>query len=85
MNDLQRPLGRGDAAALARVDRDRGAERAGEPLEAGLGDVVVVLAVEVLDVERDAGVLGEGLEELPEQLGVHIADLGRGKATFQTR
>ena len=55
--------------------RDRGAERAGQRLEAGLGDVVVVLAVEVLDVEREAAVLGEGLEELAEQLGVEIADL----------
>ena len=29
-----------------------------------------------LDVQRDAGVLREGLEPLAEQLGVHLADLG---------
>ena len=68
-------LGRGHAAPLARVDGDRLAQRARQRLEAGLGDVVAVLAVEVLDVQRDAGVLGEGLEPLAEQLGVHVADL----------
>ena len=37
--------------------------------------MVVVAAIEVLDVQRDPGVLGEGLEELAEQLAVHLADL----------
>ena len=35
------------AAGLARVDLDRGAERARQALEAALGDVVVVVAVGV--------------------------------------
>src|SRR5262249_831716 len=72
---LQRPLGRGDAAGLALVDGESLGQRPGQALEAGLGDVVIVLAVEVLHMQGDAGVLGEGLEELAEQLGIHLAEL----------
>ncbi len=36
--------------------------------------MVVVLAIEILDVQRDAGILGERLEPLAEKLGVHVAD-----------
>ena len=64
-----RPAWRGSMAIAC-------AQRARQALEAGLGDVVVVLAVEGLDVQRDAGVLGEGLEPFAEQLGVHLAELG---------
>ena len=46
------------------------------PLKQDLDDMVVVLAVEILDMEGDAGRLGEGLEPLLEQLGIHLAELG---------
>jgi hypothetical protein len=46
---------------------------------------VVVLAVEVLDVQRQAAGLGEGLEPFLEQLGVHGAQLVAAEATFQIR
>src|SRR3546814_7143735 len=37
--------------------------------------MVVVGAVEVLHVQRQAGVLGKGLKPLLEQLGIHGAEL----------
>src|SRR3546814_8760449 len=37
--------------------------------------MVIVRAVEVLHVQRQAGVLGKGLKPLLEQLGVHGAEL----------
>ena len=36
---------------------------------------MAVLAVEILDVQTDAGVLRKGLEPLLEQLGIHLAEL----------
>ena len=42
--------------------------------------MVRVGAVQRLDVQRDAGVDREGLEELADQLGVEGADLRRGEA-----
>ena len=50
----QRALGRGDRVGVARIDREGGAERPRHRLEAGLGDMVAVLAVEIDDVQRDA-------------------------------
>src|SRR6476620_9920411 len=76
---LKLSLGRRHAAALALVDGDRLAERTCERLIAGLGDVVAVLAIERLDMQRDAGMLGEGLEPLAEQFGVHLPDLRAGE------
>ena len=70
------PLVEGTASACARVDRHRLAQGARQPLVAGFDDVVVVLAVEILDVQRHPGGLGEGLEPFLEQLGVHLAELG---------
>src|SRR5581483_3226511 len=67
-------LGRRHASRLPRVDRDCAAECAGERLEAGFGNVVVVAAVEVLDMQRDAGIGRQRLKELAEQFGVEIAD-----------
>src|ERR1700675_3150811 len=69
-------LGRGDRAGAARVDLDRLPQGACQTLEAGFDDMVVVLAVEVLDVQGPPRRLGEGLEPLLEQLGVHLAELG---------
>jgi hypothetical protein len=52
-----------------------GAQHPRHRLEAGLGDVVAVGAVEIGDMQRDAGILGESLEEFAHQLGVECADL----------
>src|SRR5438270_11375745 len=71
----ERALGRGDLAASARVDLDRLTQGARQPLEAALDDVVVVLAVQIFDVQRDPGRLGEGLEPLLEEFGVHLPKL----------
>ena len=69
------PLVEGTSLAGARIDRHRRAQRPRQALEAGFGDVVVVGAVERLDMQRHAGIHGEGLEPLLHQLGVEGADL----------
>src|SRR3546814_14494804 len=51
----ERALGGGHGVGLARIDPDGLAKRAGQTLEAGLDDMVVVGAVEVLHVQRQAG------------------------------
>src|SRR5690606_20315448 len=75
----QRTLRRGNAARLAGIDLGRGAQHACDSLEARLRDMMVVRAVDVLDMQRDAGVLGERLEEFAHQLGVEGADLRGGE------
>ena len=67
------------SSSLPRVRSDRLPERPCEPLEARLRDVMIVLAVEAFDVQRDAGVHRERLEPLAEQLGIHVAELRRGE------
>src|SRR5215470_8471338 len=76
---LEGTLGRGHRVRLARIDLDRLPQRPRQPLVAGLDDVVAVPAIEVLDVQRHAGMLGEGLEPLLEQLGVEVAELVAGE------
>src|SRR2546423_13740045 len=71
----QRSLGRRDLTSRARVDRDGGAQGARQALETRLRDMVVVGAVQCLDVQRHARVHGERLEPLLHQLGVERADL----------
>ncbi len=68
------PLVEGTPAG-AGVGLDGFAQRAGDGLEAGLGDVVAVGAVEEGDVEGEAGVHRDGGEELADELGVEGADL----------
>src|SRR5712691_12228839 len=68
-------LGRGDRAGAARVDLDRLPQGACQPLEARFDDMVIVLAVDILDVQREAGRLGKGLEPFLEQFSVHLAEL----------
>src|SRR5277367_2098004 len=71
---LKRALGRRRPAVLTRIDRNRAAKRPGDALEAGFGDVMAVDAVERLDMQRQPGIPGEGLEELAHQRGVEGAD-----------
>ena len=61
------------------------AQRPREALVAGLGDVMVVLAVAGLDVQREAGVLREGVEPLAESSVSISPSFGRENATFHTR
>src|SRR5262245_48232207 len=71
----QTPLRGRNLPGRARIDRDRGAQRARQSLEARFRDVVVVAAVQRLDMQRDACIHREGLEPLLHQLGVERADL----------
>src|SRR5574343_205476 len=68
------PLGRRDHAGRARIGRGGHAQRSTEGLEGGLGLVVGVHALEVVDVQRDQRVVDETLEELVRELGVEAAD-----------
>jgi hypothetical protein len=52
----------------------RHAQRAGKGLEHRLALVVGVVALQVVDVQRDQRVVDEALEELEGQLGVEAAD-----------
>src|SRR3546814_19684472 len=74
----ERAFGRGHGGGLARIDLDGPALRQGERLEADPDDVVVVEAVEGLDAERYAGVLGDALIPLPEQPGIPVAHFVAG-------
>ena len=60
-------------AGLARVERDRVAERPGERLELRLDDVVRVAAGEHAHVQGDLGVEGERLEDVPGQRAEVVA------------
>ncbi len=62
------PAAFGSIATAVRSARAR-------PLEAGLGDMMAVIAIEGLDVQSHAGIHGEGLEPLAHQLGVELTDL----------
>ena len=55
------------------------AQRARQPLEAALGDVVGVVAIERFDMQGDAGMGCQRLKEFAHQFGVERADLWRGK------
>src|ERR1051325_9014347 len=72
-------LGRGDRAGAARIDLDRLTQGARQSLEAAFDDMVVVLAVKILDVQGDPGRLRESLKPLLEQFGVHLAELRPGE------
>ena len=73
------PLVEGTAAARRGSISTAWRSARASPLKQEFDDVVVVLAVEVLDVQRDAGRLREGLEPFLEQLGVHLAELRPGE------
>eukprot|EP01137_Pigoraptor_chileana_P035163 Opistho-2@28780 len=71
---LEDTLGRRDRIALARIDFDRLPQSARECFVHALGDVMVILAVEHLDVQRDPRRLREAVEPVREHLGVHLAE-----------
>ena len=68
-------------AGLARVDRDRVAERPGERLELRLHDVVRLPPREHADVQGDVGVERDRLEDVPGQR----AEVGHGSAATAER
>src|SRR5690606_5519945 len=73
-------LRRRNASGLTGIFRDGHSQGSRQSLIAGLGDVMVVLAVQISHVQGDAGVLCEGLKPLPEQLRIHVPDFRPGKA-----
>ena len=89
MRSDQKPrgsLGGRHAAGGARIGLDRHAQRAAEGLEHRLGLMVGVVAAQVVDVQRDAGVIDQALEEFAHQVDIELADHARGvKSTLKTR
>src|SRR5829696_2363280 len=73
--DLERTLGRGNAALFPWVQCHGLTQGPCQALEAALGDMVAVLAVERLHMQGETCLDGERLEELAHQLGVEHADL----------
>jgi hypothetical protein len=71
-SSCERPLGAGHAGGG--VDRDGLAQGEGEGLEARLGLVVVVVAADEVDMQRQAGGGREGLEEVGDVLGGDVAE-----------
>jgi hypothetical protein len=69
-------LGRGNAACLPWVNLGCHTERAGNSFEACLGNMVIVGAIVIEDVQRDSGILRQRLEKLAHQIGIEGADLG---------
>lgn len=70
----QRALGARHFALLALDVRRRGANSHGHGLEGALRAVVVVEAVQAVDVERDVGGLGEALEAVRHHLAAQLAE-----------
>ena len=65
---------------MAWVHLHRLTQGAGTGLKAAFGDVVAVEAIDIFHIERDAGILGKGLEEFAEKLGVEITQLLGGES-----
>src|SRR5215467_13858058 len=66
----EQPLGRGDFVCGTLVDGNCQPQSPRQTLEAGFRDVVVVGAVERLDMQGDAGIRRERLKPLLHQLGI---------------
>ncbi len=47
--------------------------------ENSLGLVVCIKAFQIINMQRDAGVINKALEKLPEQLSIKTANIGTGK------
>src|SRR5215208_2039338 len=71
---------RGGDARLARVDGDRGPQRPGERLEAGLDHVVRVGARLEVEVQRQPRGRGDGAEELLRRLVLEAGDVAGREA-----
>src|SRR3546814_9389095 len=54
-------------------------------LEAAFDDMVIVAAVEIFDVQRDPGGLGEAVEEMLHHLRVPFADALHGEIRLEHR
>src|SRR5690606_22707574 len=72
-SSLERTLGRGNRVGLTRVDLNGSAQHARDGLEAGLGDMVAIVAVEIGHVQRDPRILRKRMKELAHELGVETA------------
>src|ERR1700744_2040793 len=72
--DSQAALRRRNHPQRTRIQGQPHAQRAAERLEDRLGLMVRVVALQVVDVQRDARVVRETLEELERELGVEGAD-----------
>src|SRR5699024_12220890 len=70
----EQAFGRGHAVAEARIATDGHAQRAAEGLEQGFCNMMAVGALECVHVQRDAGMVGQALEELAHQFGIELAD-----------
>ena len=75
--ELEGAFGRGDRLGIqARVHRDGHAKSPAKGLEDGLALVMRILAFEVVDVDRDHGVIDKALEELVNEIEVELAHHG---------
>src|SRR5215216_3829104 len=79
----QPALGRWKLPGEGRVYRQRESQRACQPLEAGLGDMVSVRAVERSHMKSDPGIDRKGLEPFAHELGVEGADLLAREVDFE--
>src|SRR5215213_2345193 len=71
---LKNTFGGGDLVGDARVEAGGPVERLGQRLEAGFDLVMVVLAVQHVQVEREVGFHRQRLEEVRYQLGGELAE-----------
>src|SRR5690606_3476642 len=72
-------LGRRNHAFAAGVKLQGHAQGAAEGFEDGLALVVRVLALEIVDVQGDQGMVGKALEELAGQVDIEAADVRAGE------
>src|SRR5690606_14994048 len=72
-------LGGRDCILLPGIWFDCLAQRSGKRLETGFGNMMVVVAVQGLDVCRYACIVYEGLKPLANELGIVVADLWRAE------
>src|SRR3546814_11734823 len=79
---LEKALGRRNRIALAWVDLDRLAQCARERLIHAFGDVMIILAIQHFDVQRDPRRLRDAVEPVREHLGVHLAEPRLRKGGF---
>src|SRR5690554_132172 len=67
------PFGRGNRVPFARVTLNRQTHRTGKSFENTLGNMVVILSVKQFDMQGDARCLGNAVEPVLNQLGIHLA------------